>query len=156
LLTESTLLSISGGILGLLLAFWAVPALTGLSSGSIPRVEEITINGRVLVYTGLVSLGTAILFGLAPALRYSSRQSTASLKEGGRGSTGGILHQRILGSLVVAEVALALILLVAAGLMIRSFDSLNRVAPGFNSDGVLAMGIGVATVKYPDTDSQSR
>src|SRR5262249_36783677 len=153
---ESALLSISGGVLGLLVAFWAVPALTGISSGSIPRVQEIAIDGRVLVFTALVSLGTAIMFGLAPALRSSSRQSTESLKESGRGSTGGILHRRILGSLVAAEVALALILLVGAGLMIRSFDSLNRVAPGFNSDGVLAMGIGVATVKYPDTDSQSR
>ncbi|HKF56191.1 MAG TPA: ABC transporter permease [Blastocatellia bacterium] len=156
LLTESAMLSISGGLIGLLLAFWTVPALTRISSGSIPRVEEIAINGRVLLFTLAVSLATGILFGLAPALKSTGSQFTELLKEGRRGSTGGIIHQRVLSSLVIAEIALALILMVGAGLMIRSFESITRVAPGFNPRGVVAMGIGVATVKYPDTDKQSQ
>jgi putative ABC transport system permease protein len=156
LLAESMLLSASGGMLGLLLAYWALPALTGISSGGIPRASEIAISGRVLLFTTLVSLGTAVVFGLAPAIRSSSNRSIELIRESGRGTTGGILHKRILSSLVIGEVALALILLVGAGLMIRSFQSISKVEPGFNAKGVLAMGIGVATVKYPDTDKQSK
>jgi len=156
LLTESMLLGASGGLVGLFRAFLAVPALTRISSSSIPRVNEIGINGRVLLFTMILSLGTGIIFGLAPAVQSSQSRLTEALKDGGRASTGGILRRKVLSSLVVVELALALILLVGAGLMIRSFQSLSKVAPGFNPKDVVAVGIGVATVKYPDTESQAR
>ncbi|HKP86588.1 MAG TPA: ABC transporter permease [Blastocatellia bacterium] len=155
LLTESVMLSLMGGALGLLLATWGVPVLTGISSASIPRVAEIAINLRVLGFTAIVSLITGVVFGLAPALRSSSRQLTTALREGRRGSTGSILHQRLLSALVVSEVAIALVLLVAAGLMIRSFLSVSSIAPGFNPRGVLTMGIGLPSSRYPGIAQQA-
>jgi putative ABC transport system permease protein len=155
LLTESILLSLCGGLFGLLLAVWAVPVLTRLSSGSIPRVEEIGINYRVLLFTVLVSLLTGIIFGLIPAWQSSSRKLTASLREGRRGSTGGLLHKRVLGLLVITEVALALVLLVGAGLMIRSFASVRQVSPGYDPQGILTAGIGLSPIKYAEMQKQA-
>jgi predicted permease len=155
LLTESVVLSALGGVFGLLLAAWGVPVLTSISAASIPRVEEIGINARVLGFTAIVSLITGLAFGLAPALRSSSRQLTDALREGRRGSTGSILHQRLLSLLVVSEVAIALVLLVAAGLMIRSFLSISGTAPGFNPKGVLTVGIGLPSSRYPGVQQQA-
>jgi putative ABC transport system permease protein len=155
LLTESILLSLCGGLFGLLLAVWAVPVLTRLSSGSIPRVEEISVSLRVLSFTLLISLLTGIIFGLIPAWQSSSKKLTASLREGRRGSTGGLLHRRVLSILVITEVALALVLLVGAGLMIRSFASVRQVSPGFDPRGVLTAGIGLSPIKYPELQQQA-
>ncbi len=155
LLTESLVLSAVGGVFGLLLAAWGVPFLTGISASSIPRVEGIGINLRVLGFTAIVSLATGAVFGLAPALRSSSKQLTRALREGRRGSTGSVLHQRLLSALVVSEVAIAMVLLVVAGLMIRSFLSISNVAPGFNPKGVITLGVGLPLSRYPGLQQQA-
>jgi len=155
LLTESLVLSALGGVFGLLLAVWGVPFLTGISAASIPRVESIGINLRVLGFTAIVSLVTGAVFGLAPALRSSGKQLTDALREGRRGSTGSILHQRLLSALVVSEVAIAMVLLVVAGLMIRSFLSISSVAPGFNPKGVITLGVGLPLSRYPGLQQQA-
>ncbi|HWN99260.1 MAG TPA: ABC transporter permease [Blastocatellia bacterium] len=154
LLTESVLLSFVGGAVGLLLAVWGVPALIGISANSIPRASEIGINLRVLGFTAIVSLATGIAFGIVPALRSSGRDTIDALREGSRGTTGSVLHQRLLSGLVVSEIAIALVLLAAAGLMIRSFLSISKVSPGFNPKGVLTLGIGLSS-KYPDIARQA-
>lgn len=156
MMIESLLLSLMGGTLGLLLALAGVPALIGISASSIPRVAEIGINLRVLGFTALVSLLTGVIFGLVPALRSSSKETMEALREGRRGMTGSVMHQRLLRTLVVSEVAIALVLLVAGGLMIRSFLSLNSIAPGFNPKGVLTVGIGLPLASYPDIPKQAR
>src|SRR6185312_14995759 len=155
MIIESLLLSSIGGVLGLLIALAGVPAIVSISENSIPRVSEIGINLRVLGFTAIVSLVTGVLFGIVPALRSSGKQTATGLKEGRRGMTGSVLHQRLLSMLVVSEVAIALVLLVAAGLMIRSFFSLNRVATGFNPRGVLTVGIGLPATTYPDLPKQA-
>lgn len=154
LLTESVLLSLLGGALGLMLAAWGVPTLIGISKDSIPRAAEVGIDLRVLGFTALVSLATGIVFGIVPALRSSSKSTTDALREGRRGTTGNVLHQRLLSGLVVSEVAIALMLLAAAGLMIRSFVSISKVSPGFNPTGVLTLGIGLSS-RYPDIEKQA-
>ncbi len=154
LLTESVSLSLAGGGLGLLLAIWGVPALIGISANSIPRAGEVGINLRVLGFTTIVSLATGLVFGIIPALRLSSTRTTNALREGRRGTTGSVLHQRLLGGLVVSEVAIALVLLAAAGLMIRSFSSISKVSPGFNPSGVLTVGIGLSS-RYQDIQKQA-
>ena len=154
LLTESVLLSLAGGAMGLLLAVWGVPTLMGISANSIPRGEEVGINLRVLGFTAVVSLATGIVFGIVPALRSSSKHTTDALREGRRGTTRSVLHQRLLSGLVISEVAIALVLLITAGLMISSFVSISRVSPGFNPKGVLALGIGLSS-KYPDIPKQA-
>jgi putative ABC transport system permease protein len=155
LLTESMLLSLCGGILGLLLAVWGVPVLTRLSAGSIPRAAEISISYRVLLFTIFLSLLTGLLFGIVPALQSSSRKLTDTLKEGRRGSGGGLLHRRLLNGLVIAEVAVALVLLVGAGLMIRSFAQISKVSPGYDPKGVLTAGIGLSPIKYAELPQQA-
>jgi putative ABC transport system permease protein len=155
LLTESVLLSLCGGVLGFLVAVWGVPVLTRLSSGSIPRADEIGISYRVLVFTLALSLLTGLVFGIVPAMQSSSKKLTDSLKEGRRGSGGGLLHKRVLNALVVAEVAIALVLLVGAGLMIRSFVSIRKVSPGYDPKGVLTAGIGLSPIKYAELSQQA-
>ncbi|HSB09283.1 MAG TPA: ABC transporter permease [Blastocatellia bacterium] len=156
LLTESVLLSLAGGLLGALIAMWGVPALTSISASSIPRVEEVSVSLTVLMFTLLISLGTGVVFGLAPALQSSSKRFIESLKDGRRGATAGALSQRLLNGLVVAEVALAVVLLTAAGLMVRSFMSISGVEPGFNPKGVVTIGIGLTQPVYADVQQQAR
>lgn len=155
LLTESILLSLSGGLFGFFLALWGVPALTRLSSDSIPRLQEIGVSLRVLIFTVLISLMTGIFFGILPAWRSSNKGMTNVLREGRRGSTGSQLHKRVLNVLVVLEVALALVLLVGAGLMIRSFLSVRQVPLGYNPKGILTAGIGLSPIKYPELQQQA-
>jgi predicted permease len=130
LLTESILLAGFGGVLGLLLAFWGVKAVLGVLPGTLPRANDVSLDARVLLFTLAVSLFAGILFGLAPALKTSRVDLHEVLKESGRGSSGA--RHRLQGIFVAAEVALALVLLVGAGLMIRSLAALWRVNPGFN------------------------
>src|SRR5580700_3806694 len=147
LLTESAILGLMAGIIGLFLGYWALRLLTTLAATSFPRVVEAHMDLRVLAFTLAVSLATGILFGLAPA--FSSRHITHdALKEGGRGGTAGAGSQRLRSTLVVAEVALSLTLLVGAGLLIRSFLRLQEVDTGFRSDGVLTMRISLPQEKY--------
>ena len=156
LLTESILLSLIGGILGVGIAMWGVPALTSISAQSIPRVEEVSVSTNALLFTLLLSLGTGVLFGIVPALQSSSEQLTETLKEGRRGATGSAMNQRLLNILVAAEVALAVVLLAGAGLMLRSFISLSGIAPGFNPKGVFTVGIGLTQPVYADVQQQAR
>ena len=147
MLTESAMLGLMAGVIGLLLGYWALHLLTTLAATSFPRVAEAHMDLRVLAFTVLVSLATGILFGLAPA--FSSRHVTHdALKEGGRGGTAGAGSQRLRGMLVVAEMALSLTLLVGAGLLIRSFLRLQEVDTGFRPAGVLTMRISLPEEKY--------
>ena len=139
LLTESLLLALAGGGLGLLLAAWGTKAaLQHLPSG-LPRASEVGMDWKVLLFTAGIALFCGILFGLAPALRISKPNLQDTLKEGGRGSGGG--KHRAQGAFVIVEMAMALVLLIAAGLMIRSLNALWNVNPGFDSHNVLAFGV---------------
>ncbi|MGD0536481.1 MAG: ABC transporter permease [Verrucomicrobiota bacterium] len=140
LLTESVLLSLAGGGLGLLVAFWGVRALGQWSGASLPAMHGIGIDAWVLAFTLGVSAITGLAFGLAPAVQAWRTDVNAALKEEGRGDTGG--HRKWLRhSLVVSEVALALVLLIGAGLLIKSFSRLLDVNPGFRTDGVLTFQV---------------
>jgi predicted permease len=147
LLTESVVLSCVGGALGLVVAFWGLDALRGLGPGNIPRLRDIGMDARVLAFTFGVSVLTGVLFGLAPALRGSRVNLSETLKDGGRGSVGGG-GRRLRGALVVAEVALSLVLLVGAGLLVRSFLRVQQVEPGFDAHNVLSMRLSVAGTSY--------
>jgi putative ABC transport system permease protein len=139
LLTESVLLAFAGGAAGLLLAAWGTGVLLRFAPNDLPRIHEIRLDWRVLAFTFAVSLVTGILFGLVPSLAASSPDLNEALKEGGRGGSGGVKRQRMRSAFVIAEITLALVLLVGAGLMLKSFWRLQRVDPGFNPDGVLTM-----------------
>lgn len=151
LLIESIMLAIGGGVVGLLLAFWAVGWVVSLSTDTIPRVHEINIDPRVAGFTLLVSLATGVLFGLAPAIQVSRPDLADALKESGRG-TAGHRRNRLRSALVVSEVALSLVLLVGAGLMIRSFAKLSQVDPGFKPAQVLTLGTTLLRAKYPEDE----
>jgi putative ABC transport system permease protein len=152
LLTESLMIAVAGGGAGLLLAIWAVRWLVSLNLEAIPRVHEISVDTRVAGFTLLISVATGVLFGLAPALQVSKPALTDALKESGR-TTAGLRKNRLRSALVVSEVALSLVLLVGAGLLIRSFAKLNQIDPGFNTDRVLTLGVSLLPNKYP-TDEQ--
>ena len=139
LLTESTVLSLGGGGLGLLIASWGTKvALQHLPSG-LPRAGEVGMDWKVLLFTAGIALLCGVLFGLVPALRISKPNLQDMLKEGARGTGGG--KQRAQGAFVVAEMAMALVLLIAAGLMMRSLSALWSVNPGFDSHNVLTFGV---------------
>jgi predicted permease len=142
-LTESLLLMLLGAGAGLVLARWGIRILVTLSPASIPRVDTITLDSRVLLFMLAVSVLTGVCFGVAPALQVSAANLNDSLKEGGRGSTEGFRRNRLRSLLVASEFALALILLIGAGLMIRSFVALQAIDPGFNPDHVLSMVVSV-------------
>jgi predicted permease len=143
-LTESLLLTLLGAGVGLFLAVWGIRVLVALSPAGIPRVENISLDSHVLLFVLAVSVFTGLAFGLAPALQASTVNLNDSLKEGGRGSSEGIRRNRLRSLLVASEFALAFILLVGAGLMIRSFSALEAIDPGFNSHNVLSMVVSVA------------
>ena len=153
LLTESALMGIAGGVVGLLIAKWGLNALIALSPEDIPRLDQIGIDGRVLGFTLLISLATGFLFGVVPALQASKPDLNESLKEGGRSSTAGVERRRVRSTLVVLEVALSLILLIGAGLMIRSFSQLQKVDLGFNPDRLVSMNIQLSRTKYQGSQS---
>jgi putative ABC transport system permease protein len=150
LLTESALLSLLGGALALLLAVWGVDVLVALMKNDlpIPRLENIRIDGWVLGFAFLVSLLTGIFFGLAPALAASRVDLNESLKEGSRNVTGSLRPVQLRSLLVVSEVALSLVLLVGAGLMIRSFLLLSHVETGVNTRNVLALDLSLYESRY--------
>ncbi|MEP6922541.1 MAG: ABC transporter permease [bacterium] len=148
LLTESVLLSLAGGGLGLVLAVWWSDLLISLGKQDIPRALQVGMDWRVLAFTLFVSLATGIVFGLVPALQTSKTDLTESLKEGGRGSGEGARRNRVRGILVVSEVAIAVVLLVGAGLLIQSLWRLRQVSPGFKPDNVLTFNVAVPEIRY--------
>ena len=154
LLTESILLGLLGGAAGLLVARVSLLAVRTMNPGNIPRLDEIGINGAVLAFTFGLSLATGILFGFAPAWRAIKLDPNSSLKAGGRSgqSDGGLYlkRHRLRGLLVASELALSLVLLIGAGLLIRSFIRLQSVPPGFTADNVLSMQFVVSDPKYHD------
>jgi predicted permease len=138
-LTESTLLGLTGGVLGLIVAGWGTKLALSALPTTLPRAEEVGLDGRVLMFTFVISVLTGILSGLVPALKISQGRVTETLKEGGRGTSGG--RVRAQGIFVAVEMALALVLLIGAGLMIRSLTALWKVDPGFRPDNVLTFGL---------------
>jgi len=148
-LTESLLLGLLGGAAGLLLALWGVDALIGLGP-DLPRLDEVKVDVAALAYTLALALLVSLIFGLAPALQSTRDDFNGSLKEGGRSGAAGGRGRRLRNGLVVAEIAMALILLVSAGLMINSLLRLLRVDPGFRADDLLTMQISLPQDKYPD------
>ncbi len=149
LLTESVLLALAGGLLGLALAWWGIRALVQINETQIPRAAEIGIDWWVLAFTLGVSLLTGILFGLVPALQTSKTDLHETLKEGGRSGSSGA-RGWIRNIFVVVEMALALMLLVGAGLLIRSFWQLQRVNPGFGPQNLLTMSLSLPATQYSD------
>ena len=148
LLTESVALSAAGGALGLLLAMWGAELLFAAIPNSVPWIKEIALDKNVLAFTGVASLVTGIVFGLAPALQASRPDLNETLKEGGRGSTSG--RQRVRAVLVVSEVALALVLLIGAGLMLKTFSKLQQIDAGFNPRNLLTMMFSLSPTKYSE------
>jgi putative ABC transport system permease protein len=149
LMTESVLLSLAGGTLGLLLSLWLTRLLVAVAPAGAPRFEEISVDARVFAFAFGVTILTGLLFGLAPALRASRVDLNGTLKEGGRAGAEGARRDRTRGLLVVSEIALSFMLLVGAGLLVRSFMRLREVSPGFDPAGVLAMRLSVPGAKYP-------
>ena len=131
MITESAVLAALGCGLGLLLGRWGIALLLALSPATLPRADEITLDGRVLLFTLVMSLGTALLFGLAPVRMFSRPNLNDAVRDGGRGSSASRGRLRLRGVLIATEVALALVLLVGSGLLVRSFVSLLKVDPGF-------------------------
>jgi putative ABC transport system permease protein len=149
MLTESVLLALIGGIAGAVLAIWGLDLLRALGSHTVPRIAEANLDLRVLLVALVASIVTGILFGLVPALASVKPELTEALKEGGRGSTTGARRNRVRNALVISEVALALVLLVGAGLLLKSFARLQNVDPGFDPRNVLSMEVSLPVAKYP-------
>jgi putative ABC transport system permease protein len=149
LLTESLMLALLGGGLGLALAVWGGEAIRALGASQIPRADQVKVDGAVLGFTLLLAVVTAVVFGLAPALQSSRVDLNRTLKEGGRSGTGSAGH-RLRNALVVAEVALSLVLLVGAGLLIKSFWRLLDVDPGFNPHNLLTVELSLTSERYAD------
>src|SRR5262249_26828153 len=149
LLTESVLLAIVGAGFGILLSIWGLEVLKQIGARTVPRLAEVNVDIVVLAVTAGVAVVTGVLFGLIPAFASARPELTEALKEGGRGSTSGARRNRVRNLLVVAEVALALILLVSASLLLKSFIRLQNVDPGFNSKNVVSMEISLPDGKYP-------
>jgi predicted permease len=149
-LTESVLLAFFGGLGGLLIAFWGIKVLVALGPRDIPQLDQITIDGKVLGFTLAVSLLTGLIFGLVPALQASRPDLNETLKEGGRSSAGGFGVDRVRRVLIVSEIALSLVLLIGAGLLIKSFIRLQDVNLGFNPDHLLTMNLQLAGSNYKE------
>jgi putative ABC transport system permease protein len=153
LLTESLVLSITSAAVGTLLSLWGIKAMLSLGNAKLPRAYEVGVDLSVLGFTVVVALFTSVLFGLMPALQASKINLSESLKDGTRGLSGG-RSNRVRGMLVISEVALSLVLLIGAGLMIKSLAGLLKVDPGFTPDNTLAMHIALLGSKYPTAIQQ--
>ncbi|MBD0372274.1 MAG: ABC transporter permease [Pyrinomonadaceae bacterium] len=153
-LIESIVLALTGGVFGLLIAFWGIDALRATLPEDVPRMEQIGIDTAVLLFTLSVSLGTGILLGLVPALQATKPDLVDALKEGAQSVAGSRHRNRVRSMLVVVEVALALVLLIGAGLMMKSFWHLLEVRPGFDSHNLVTMQITLPEKKYDEGQKQ--
>jgi predicted permease len=153
-LAESLVLGVAGGLAGLIVAFWSTRALVALGPASVPRLSDVTIDWRVLAFTLGVALVTSAVFGLVPAVASTARVAARSIAAAGRGSVGaGAALRKIL---VAGEFALAVVLLAGAGLLLRSYERISAVDPGFAVDRVLTFNIALPHSKYPTTDGVGR
>ncbi len=150
LLTESLILGLAGGALGLLIGAWGKDFLISFAPANLPQINAVGIDIRVLAFTFTASILTGIIFGLMPALKASHPDMNESLKDGSRSSTAGPGRHRLRGLLVVSEVALAFMLLIGAGLLIKSFFTLRQVNPGFDPENVLMARISTSRTKFPE------
>jgi putative ABC transport system permease protein len=150
MLTESLLLSLTGGAFGLLLAMWGVDLFVAMSPGDIPRLNEVGLDARLLGFTLFISLATGLGFGLLPALQATRLDPQHSLKEGSTKATEGRRRRRARNLLVVVEIALAQVLLIGAGLLVLSFMRLQSVEPGFNPSRLLTARLSLSVTKYKD------
>jgi putative ABC transport system permease protein len=156
LLTESVLVSLAGGAVAVVLAFWGTSLLVAMKPTDLPRLDEIGVDGRVLGFTFVVSLLTGLVFGLLPAWTAARGSVSEALKEGGRSSTAGGARQRLRNTFVVVELAVALVLLVGAGLLIKTFWNLRSVEPGFNPDHLMTMRVELPEARYKEVAPQTR
>ncbi|HKB64559.1 MAG TPA: ABC transporter permease [Pyrinomonadaceae bacterium] len=150
LLTESVLLSVIGGAIGLLLSVWLTKLLISISPANTPRFDEIKPDMRVFAFTLGLTVITGIIFGLAPALQASRIDLNGGLKEGGGKGSGGSRNKRLRSLMMVSEIALSFMLLVGAGLLIKSFMRLRDVSPGFTPESVLTIRVSLPSAKYPE------
>src|SRR6185312_2773402 len=156
LLTESVLVALTGGAIAVLLAVWGTNLLVWLKPENLPRLEEIGVDMRVLGFTFGLSLLTGVIFGLLPAWTASRSGVNEALKEGGRSGTAGVARQRLRSAFVVGELAIALILLVGAGLLIKTFWNLRSVESGFNPDHLMTMRVELPEARYKEISQQTR
>ncbi len=156
LLTESVLISLAGGAVAVLIAWWGTTLLVALKPASLPRLQEIGVDSRVLAFTFGLALLTGIIFGLVPAWTASRRGVNEGLKEGGRSATGSRTQQRLRSTFVVVELAIALVLLVGAGLLVKTFWKLRNVDPGFTTDHLLTMRVELPETRYKGVEPQTR
>jgi putative ABC transport system permease protein len=148
LLAEALLLAVAGGALGLVLAGWGIDLLKAAAPANLPRLDDVGMNAGVLAFTVATALLTALVFGVAPALHAARLDLAAGMREGTRGAGTGARRQRLRSGLVVAQVALALVLLVGAGLLLRSFAGLRRVDPGFDPERLLTLRVEPPAARY--------
>ena len=157
LLSESLTLALLGGIAGLALAYAGLRGLVAMAPEGLPRVDEIAIDPLVLVFTVAISVAAGLLFGVIPVVKFATPRIAGALKEGGRLSSAGRDRHRARNTLVVVEIALAVVLLVASGLMIRTFQAMRRVDPGFVRPGeVLTLRVSIPSTLVPDPDATAR
>src|ERR1700730_5967569 len=153
MLTESVLLALAGAAFGIFLSIWGLELLKQIGARTVPRLAEVNVDFVVLIVTAVVAVGTGILFGLIPAFASAKPELTEALKEGGRGSTRGARRNQVRNSLVVAEVALALLLLVGAGLLLKSYARVQNIDPGFDRRNILTAELDLSETKYPQRGS---
>ena len=154
LLTEATLLAMAGAVGGILLSVWGIKAMLSLSRDTLPRAHEIGVDASVLGFTVAIAMLTTVFFGLTPGLQSSKVNLSESLKEGSRALAGGRRSNRLRRSMVIVEIALSLVLLIGAGLMIKSLAGLLNINPGFNPANTLTMNIALPGSRYPNANRQ--
>ena len=156
LLIETSLLALLGGAAGLLFAWWSTDAIVAMGPADLPRLSEIRVNGVVVAFTFGIAFLTSLIFGLIPALQASRPQVEQSLRDASRGSTGGVRSHRLRFAFVVSQFALSLVLLVGAGLLIRSFAQLRAVEPGFEARGVVTFWQSLPKARYGEGDQPTQ
>lgn len=153
MLTESVLLALAGAAFGIFLSVWGLELLKQIGARTVPRLAEVNVDLVVLIVTAVVAVGTGILFGLIPAFASAKPELTEALKEGGRSSTTGARRNQVRNGLVVAEIALALVLLVGAGLLLKSYARVQNIDPGFDRKNILTAELDLPRPKYPGSAS---